>query len=85
MSVFTDERARSLRTAWRKYGLDIDVADLVWAGQRRPAAEHLASTGWTVAQFATEQLYAEHGFAFPDNEYLAEFRNSVSYISAELS
>jgi len=84
MSVFTDERARSLRSSWRKHGLDIDVADLVWAGDRRQAGDHLTSTGWRVTQYATEQLYAVHGFAVPDNEIIAQFRGAISYISAEL-
>jgi methyltransferase (TIGR00027 family) len=85
MSVFTDERARSMRSNWRKHGLDIDVAELVWLGDRRPAGEYLKSTGWTVTQYATEQLYAEYGFVVPDHEILAEFRDAVSYISAELN
>ena len=37
MSVFTDERARAMRSTWRKHGLDIDVAELVWLGTRHPA------------------------------------------------
>lgn len=85
MSVFTDERARSMRAAWQKYGLDIDVADLVWLGERRPAADHLAAAGWTVRQYPTELLYAQYGFTLPDNEILAAFRDTVSYISAALS
>jgi methyltransferase (TIGR00027 family) len=85
MSVFTDERARSLRSGWRKHGLDIDVADLVWAGPRRQAGAHLTSTGWRVTQYATEQLYADHGFALPDNEIIAEFLRTIGYIEAELS
>jgi methyltransferase (TIGR00027 family) len=63
MSVFTAERARSLRSSWRKHGLDIDVADLVCAGDRRQAGDHLTSTGWRVTRYATEQLYGVHGFA----------------------
>jgi methyltransferase (TIGR00027 family) len=85
MSVFTDERARAFRSAWRKHGLDLDVADLVWLGPRRQAGEQLASAGWRVTQHATEQLYAEQGFAVPDHEVLAEFRGAVSYLIAELA
>jgi methyltransferase (TIGR00027 family) len=84
MSVFTDERARALRSSWRKHGLDIDVAELVWLGERRQAGEHLSSTGWRVTHYATEQVYADYGFVVPDNEILAEFRDAISYISAEL-
>ncbi|OJZ74706.1 SAM-dependent methyltransferase [Mycobacterium paraffinicum] len=85
MAVFTDERARAMRAAWRKHGLDIDVADLVWHGERQPAGDHLAATGWAVTPYPTEQLYADHGFVVPDNEIIKRFRNAITYVSAELS
>jgi len=85
MSVFTDERARAMRSTWRQHGLDIDVAELVWLGERRPAAEHLAATGWNVTRHPTERVYAGYGFVLPDNEILKEFRHAISYLSAELS
>ena len=84
MSVFTDERARAMRSTWRKHGLDIDVAELVWLGARRPAGDHLAATGWDVTHYPTEQVYAKYGFVVPDNEILKEFRHAISYLSAEL-
>ncbi|BBZ69824.1 class I SAM-dependent methyltransferase [Mycobacterium paraseoulense] len=84
MGVFTDERARAMRSTWRKHGLDIDVADLVWQGERQAAAEQLAAHGWAVTPYPTEQLYAEYGFAVPDNEILEAFRHAVTYISAQL-
>lgn len=85
MGVFTDERARAMRTTWRKHGLDIDVAELVWQGERRAAGEHLAATGWVVTPYPTEQLYADYGFVVPDNEILQQFRHAITYIGAELS
>jgi methyltransferase (TIGR00027 family) len=85
MSVFTDDRARAMRNNWRQHGLDIDVAELVWLGERRPAAEHLAATGWRVTRHPTEQVYADYGFVVPDNEILKEFRHAISYLTAELS
>ncbi|OBE97155.1 class I SAM-dependent methyltransferase [Mycobacterium sp. 852002-10029_SCH5224772] len=85
MSVFTDERARAMRNNWRQHGLDIDVAELVWPGERRPAAEYLAATGWNVTHHPTEQVYADYGFVVPDNEILKTFRHAIGYLSAELS
>jgi methyltransferase (TIGR00027 family) len=85
MSPFTDERGRALRSGWRKHGLDIDIADLVWEGARRQAADHLTSTGWRVTRYTTEQLYAANGFALPDHEVLAVFRRAISYLSADLA
>jgi methyltransferase (TIGR00027 family) len=84
MSVFTDERARALRSSWKKHGLDIDVADLVWAGARQKAGDHLSSVGWRVTEFTGDQLYELHGFEVPDNEFTAEFRGAFNYITAEL-
>lgn len=85
MRVFTDERARAMRSTWRQHGLDIDVAELVWLGERRPAAEHLTATGWNVTHYPTEQVYADYGFAVPDNEILKEFRGAITYLGAELN
>jgi methyltransferase (TIGR00027 family) len=85
MSPFTDARARAWRSGWRKHGLNIDVADLVWDGPRRQAAEHLTSTGWRVTPHTTEQLYAANGFALPEHEVMAAFRGAMRYISAELT
>src|ERR1700756_2280788 len=85
MSPFSDARARALRSAWRKHGLNIDVADLVWDGPRRQAAEHLSSTGWRGTRHTTEQLYATNGFALPEHEVIAAFRRAISYVSAELA
>lgn len=84
MGVFTDERTRAMRAAWRDHGLDVDVAELVWLGARRPAAEQLAAGGWRVAVHPAEELYERHGFAVPDHEVLAFFRRSISYLTAEL-
>lgn len=84
MKPFTDERAREWRGRWRKHGLDIDVADLVWDGPRQQATEHLTSAGWRVTTHNPEDLYAANGFQLPDNELAVAFRGSLSYIDAEL-
>ena len=64
--------------------MDIDVAELVWPGSRRQAADHLISAGWQVTQRTTEQAYAANGFELPDHEAIKAFRGAVSYIEAEL-
>jgi methyltransferase (TIGR00027 family) len=45
MNAFNDDRARSRRNRWPLHALDIDVADLVWDGDRHEPAEYLASRG----------------------------------------
>lgn len=83
MSAFNDERSQAWRGRWRRYGLDIDVAELVWDGQRSHVTEYLETHGWDVTSRGTEELYAANGFQFPDNEAMAAFRD-LSYVSAEL-
>ena len=84
MSWFTDRRARAWRGAWRRHGLDIDVADLVWDGPRRSVVEYLAAKGWDVTSHSSEELYSANGFELPDNEWVRALRGSMSYVSAEL-
>jgi methyltransferase (TIGR00027 family) len=84
MGAFRDERAQAWRGRWRQYGLDIDVAELVWDGERNHVTEYLASHDWRVSAHATEELYVANGFQFPDNEAMATFRD-LSYISAEFT
>lgn len=82
MGAFRDERAQAWRGRWRQYGLDIDVAELVWDGERNHVTEYLASHYWRVTAHGTEELYAANGFQLPDNEAMATFRD-LSYVSAE--
>lgn len=84
MGTFTDDRARSWRSRWPRLGLDIDVADLVWDGDRREPAQYLASKGWQVTDYSTDALYAANGFTLPEDNALAAYRHS-SMIVAELT
>ncbi|MGZ3269328.1 MAG: SAM-dependent methyltransferase [Croceibacterium sp.] len=84
MRAFTDERLRAWRARWRKHGLDIDVADLVWDGTRSQVIDVLAAKGWRVTVHTPEKLYGKYGFALPDNEIAVALRGSMAYISAEL-
>lgn len=83
MAAFHDERSRAWRGRWRRYGLDLDVAELVWDGERSHVTEYLASHGWQVSAHHSEELYAANGFEFPDNDAMASFRD-LTYVSAEL-
>jgi methyltransferase (TIGR00027 family) len=84
MNAFKDERTRVWRERWRRYGLNIDVADLVWDGERNHVTQYLAAHGWHVTARRAEELYAANGFEFPDNEVMAGFRE-LSYVTAELA
>jgi methyltransferase (TIGR00027 family) len=81
--VFSDERAQAWRQGWRRVGLDIDIGDLVWPGERTSAGDFLASRGWDVTVHEPAELYAANGFELPDVDALAEFR-LLDYVSAVL-
>jgi methyltransferase (TIGR00027 family) len=81
MRLFTDDRNARWRNRWRRHGLDLDVADLVWDGNRREPAQYLASAGWQVTRYATEALYAANGFDFPDDDATAVYRKSSMIIA----
>ena len=84
MNLFTSERAQAWRKRWSQAGLDLDVGDLVWAGDRNPPAEYLTSSGWTVTLHDTADLYASNGFKLPESEEIAPFLG-MGYLSAELA
>jgi methyltransferase (TIGR00027 family) len=76
MRPFTDDRNLSWRNRWRRHGLELDEADLVWEGERHEPARYLASAGWQVTRHSTEELYAANGFCFPDDDATATYRQS---------
>jgi methyltransferase (TIGR00027 family) len=84
MSAFTDERSKAWRTRWRRHGLDADVAELVWDGERHPAAEYLGAAGWRVTNYPMAVLHTANGFSLPDHEAMNGYRES-SLIVAQRS
>jgi methyltransferase (TIGR00027 family) len=83
VSMFSDDRAQAWRQGWRRLGLDLDVGDLVWPGERTSAGDFFASRGWDVTVHEPAELYAANGFGLPDVTDLAEFR-MLAYVSAGL-
>jgi methyltransferase (TIGR00027 family) len=82
-TALTDKRSQSVRDRWRQYGLNVEVADLVYHGERTHVVEYLTGHGWQVSTRTHEELYAANGFTFPDNAGLAAF-GDVRYVSAQL-
>ena len=83
VAVFTDERSKRISERLRKYGHDIEMADLVYQGERSHVIEYLTSHGWEVSALTMKEAYAADGFEFPDDETTAPFTN-LSYVSAVL-
>jgi methyltransferase (TIGR00027 family) len=75
--------AQKLTERSRRIGSSINLADLFYTGERNTAAEYLGARGWDIDIRTTEQAFAEHGFAVPDDE-LASFGDASGYLTATL-
>ncbi|HET6733392.1 class I SAM-dependent methyltransferase [Mycobacterium sp.] len=81
--VFSDGRSSVWRDGWRQVGFDLDVAALLWGGERRQVSDHLGSLGWRVDVATSDELYAVNGFELPDSAWAGAFRDT-RYVGAEL-
>jgi methyltransferase (TIGR00027 family) len=83
MKAFSDERAQRIAEQMKKYGSDVDVADLIYHGERSHVVEYLSSHGWDVSSQTMEEAYGANGFELPEGEAMAAVRE-LSYVSAVL-
>jgi methyltransferase (TIGR00027 family) len=83
LDAFTDERAKKMSERMKQLGSDIEMADLVYQGERSHVVEYLAERGWDVSVLTMREAYAVNGFDFPDDEMSAMFAD-LSYVSAVL-
>ncbi|MBS9536006.1 class I SAM-dependent methyltransferase [Mycobacterium sp. M1] len=47
----------------REHGLDLDMTDLIYFGDRNEAPDYLAGLGWKISSRGINELFAEHGLA----------------------
>lgn len=68
----------SVGKRFAEHGLDLDFANLVYAGKRRPAGDYLTGLGWQVSGRSRLALFEAYGRRFPDDALVARMRNSVA-------
>ncbi|HYB34997.1 MAG TPA: class I SAM-dependent methyltransferase [Mycobacterium sp.] len=78
------KRGREVSERWRRLGLNLNWADLVYDGKRNDVVEYLADRGWRTTVRSTPELYADNGFEFPDGPTMVAF-GDIRYVSAELA
>jgi methyltransferase (TIGR00027 family) len=74
-------RMREAAERMRSHGLDLDLTELVYFGDRNDAATYLAERGWRLNSHSINELFAEHGLP-PIEE--AEGYSGLTYVSAVL-
>lgn len=80
---FDAEKAREMSAPLREHGLDIDMAALVYTGQRSHVMEYLTELGWTVAGSPRNELFARFGLPIPEAED-SDALGEIVYVSGGL-
>lgn len=65
---FDADRVRELSGPFREHGVDLDMASLVYPGERQHAANYLRASGWAVEGVTRTELFCRNGLAVPDAE-----------------
>ena len=77
------ERMQSVADHWREHGFDLNLAELVYFGDRNEAEAYLAAHGWRLTGSTIRELFDAHGIAPFDDEELGSFAD-VRYVSGTL-
>ena len=78
------KRGRQMSERWRRLGLDLNWADLVYDGERNDVVQYLTQRGWQTTVRSTPELYADNGFEFPEGPTMVAF-GDIRYVSAALA
>ncbi len=79
-----EKRGREISERWRRMGLDLNWADLVYPGERNDVVAYLSERGWRSEVHSTPELYAANGFEFPEQPSMAAF-GDIRYVTATLT
>ncbi|MGO9381780.1 MAG: class I SAM-dependent methyltransferase [Mycobacterium sp.] len=79
-----EKRGREVSERWRRLGLNLNWADLIYVGERNDVVAYLADRGWRSTVRSTPELYADNGFEFPDQPSMVAF-GDIKYVTAALA
>ncbi len=78
---FDADRVREMSGPFREHGVDIDMASLVYAGERNHVVDYLSTKGWDVEGVTRTQLFKRHGIDVPapeNDDPLGEITSSAA-------
>src|ERR1700739_3036628 len=76
------ERMQTISERWRAHGFDLDMAGLVYFGDRNEAAPYLADRGWALNGISIRDLFSANGLAPLEDDELS--MGDVLYVSGPL-
>jgi methyltransferase (TIGR00027 family) len=62
------ERMQTISERWRAHGFDLDMAGLVYFGERNEAAPYLSGHGWQLTSASIRELFDANGLAPLDDD-----------------
>ena len=66
---FDADRVREMSGPFREHGVEIDMASLVYAGERNHVVDYLRTKGWDVEGVTRTELFERHGIDVPAPEH----------------
>jgi methyltransferase (TIGR00027 family) len=80
---FDFERVRDMSDVFREHGVEVDMASLVYSGQRNHVVDYLRATGWDVEGIERTELFRRAGLQVPAPE-LDDPLGEIIFISGGL-
>jgi hypothetical protein len=84
MTALSDERAQRVSERIKQFGIDIEMADLVYHGERSHVVDYLTAKGWYVSALPAREAHQANGFEFPTDD-MSNLLADLSYVSAVLT
>lgn len=78
------ERSKTMARQLDEQGLNLDLADLVYQGDRNPVTAYLAAHGWQVSTQTRADLFAAYRRVMPDDDTSAPLRNTIAVTASRL-
>jgi methyltransferase (TIGR00027 family) len=80
--VKMQERMRAVTESWRRYGFDLDMADLGYTGERHEVAEYLNAHGWDTVATSMAEVFAANGLSPHEDDEMADLNARFGYLAA---
>jgi methyltransferase (TIGR00027 family) len=81
---FDAERAQEMSGTFREHGVDVDMASLVYPGERNHVVDYLGTKGWHVEGVTRTELFQRHSIEVPAPE-LDDLLGEIIFISGRLT
>jgi methyltransferase (TIGR00027 family) len=72
------ERSKTMSQQFGERGLDLNLSELIYHGDRNPVTEYLAAHGWQVSTQTRADLFALHGRVMPEDDASVPLQRTIA-------